>query len=143
MFDDRLKRLREARGLTQEQTAVNLGIPLRTYRSYETDDREPNSGVLIKIARFFGVTTDYLLNYNADFYAAVTNQPMEKYLKLDTHGKKIVDLVLNEEFARCTEDVQKTANYWAARSKENNYNTIEDRQIGDLSIYEESDDTNL
>lgn len=143
MFDDRLKRLREARGLTQEQTADNLGIPLRTYRSYETDTREPNSGVLIKIAKFFGVTTDYLLNYNVDIQAVETKQQTEKYLKLDTHGKKMVDFVINEEFARCTENKSTQKTLWAARSKNNSYDTIEDRQISDLSVCEESDDTDL
>lgn len=143
MFDDRLKRLREARGLTQEQTADNLEIPLRTYRSYETDSREPNSGVLIKIAKFFGVTTDYLLNYNADIQNVGIKQQTEKYLKLDPHGKKMVDFVLDEEFARCTEDISTQKPIWAARSKDNSYGAIEDRQIGDLSACEESDDTDL
>lgn len=61
MFEDRLKRLRESRGETQKNIAEQLNIPLRTYVSYENNEREPNSELLIKLVNLFGVTADYLL----------------------------------------------------------------------------------
>lgn len=61
MFDKRLQRLREARGLTPVQAAEALGLVPRTYTSYEKNEREPNAEVLIRIALYFGVSTDYLL----------------------------------------------------------------------------------
>ncbi len=66
MFDDRLKKLRQARGLSQAQVAEDLGIPQKTYCNYERNEREPNSTVLIKLGTYFGVTLDYLLGYHCE-----------------------------------------------------------------------------
>lgn len=63
MFDDRLLNLRKARHLTQQELANELDLKLNTYRHYENDEREPSSMTLLRIARFFGVTIDYLLDY--------------------------------------------------------------------------------
>ena len=65
MFDRRLQRLREARGLSVNQAAEALDLVPRTYASYEKNEREPNAEVLIKIALYFGVSTDYLLGVPA------------------------------------------------------------------------------
>ena len=65
MFDRRLQRLREARGLSVNQAAEALELVPRTYVSYETNEREPNAEGLIKIALYFGVSTDYLLGVPA------------------------------------------------------------------------------
>lgn len=66
MFDDRLKNLRLARGLSQTQVANDLGMPQKTYCNYERNEREPNSTALIKLATYFGVTLDYLLDYHCE-----------------------------------------------------------------------------
>ena len=64
MFDDRLKRLRLARNLSQQEAADALGLKVNTYRNYENNEREPSSNTLIKIGAYFGVTLDYLLDFN-------------------------------------------------------------------------------
>ena len=61
MFDQRLKQLREARGLTMRQAAADLDIPYTTYVHYEKDENEANSTALVKMAMYFGVSADYLL----------------------------------------------------------------------------------
>ena len=66
IFDDRLKKLRIARGISQSQLAEELGMPQKTYCNYERNEREPSSTTLIKIASYFGVTLDYLLDYHID-----------------------------------------------------------------------------
>lgn len=63
MFDDRIKKLRKARGITQAQAAKDLDLPQKTYCNYERDEREPNSTVLVKLALYYGVTVDYLLGF--------------------------------------------------------------------------------
>lgn len=67
MFNDRLKRLREARGLSRQQVSDMLDIKSRTYVSYENNEREPNSEILIKLSEFFGVSVDYLLGVSTSF----------------------------------------------------------------------------
>ena len=60
-FGQRLNELRKSRAIPARKLAETLGIGLRSYRAYESGDREPHFETLIKIADFFDVSTDYLL----------------------------------------------------------------------------------
>ena len=60
-FSQRLKQLRKAKHMTQGQVAERIGVTASMVSSYEVDIRLPSYDVLIKIARLFGVTLDYLL----------------------------------------------------------------------------------
>ena len=57
----RLKELREAKGLTQKQLSELLNINSVTYLHYEKEQREPPLALLADLAKFYEVTTDYLL----------------------------------------------------------------------------------
>lgn len=57
----RLKELRKNRGISQEQVAHDLGLSLRGYQNYEYGLREPNIAMILKLAEYYNVTTDYLL----------------------------------------------------------------------------------
>lgn len=61
MLGNRIKQLREELGLKQEELANKLSISPSAIGMYETNKREPNNELTIKLANFFGVTTDYLL----------------------------------------------------------------------------------
>ena len=61
MIGDILNKTRKAQGLTAQQMADYLGINLRSYRAYESNDRQPSLQMLVKIADKLNVTTDYLL----------------------------------------------------------------------------------
>ena len=56
-----LKSLRKSRGLTQSQLGVSVGLSKAVVSKYENGMGYPTFDVLIKIADYFGVTTDYLL----------------------------------------------------------------------------------
>lgn len=58
---DKIKELREKRDLTQDQLASILDLSRSTIGMYERDERQPGYELLIKIADYFNVTTDYLL----------------------------------------------------------------------------------
>lgn len=60
-FGDRLQELRRGAGLTQKQVADALNIHSVTYLHYEKDQREPPLELLVRMAVFFDVTTDWLL----------------------------------------------------------------------------------
>ncbi|HCA29743.1 MAG TPA: hypothetical protein DEP23_09355 [Ruminococcaceae bacterium] len=62
MFSEKLKALRIKRGLNKREMSNLLNMPYTTYNNYETNAREPNSDVLVKIANEFGVSTDFLLD---------------------------------------------------------------------------------
>lgn len=60
VFGERLKEVRLEKGETQEQTAKALGITSVCYLHYEKSQREPSFDLLVKIARHFCVSLDYL-----------------------------------------------------------------------------------
>lgn len=61
-----LKVLRSKAGKTQQEMADALSIDRITYHRYETGQREPTLATLKKIAEYFSVTTDYLLDLTDD-----------------------------------------------------------------------------
>ena len=61
MIGDKLKKLRQGKKLTQTEFADKIGISRGTYAHYEINKRHPDYQTLIKIAKFFDVSTDYLL----------------------------------------------------------------------------------
>ena len=60
-LSDRLLALRVENKLLQQDIAKNNGIPLRTYQRYERGESEPVSSIIIKLANYFDVSSDYLL----------------------------------------------------------------------------------
>lgn len=60
-MESRIKQLRENRGLIQEILAAELGITQQMFSKYERDILCIKVDVLMKIAEYFNVTTDYLL----------------------------------------------------------------------------------
>ncbi len=57
----RLKDIREDRDVTQKQLANYLHIKQNTYSQYENGQRSLPLDVLIKLAEYFGTSTDYIL----------------------------------------------------------------------------------
>lgn len=60
-FGELLKSLRVNAGLTQKQLADKLGVSKNAVSYYEKSLRYPSSDILIRIARVFRVSADYLL----------------------------------------------------------------------------------
>ena len=57
----RLKELRVEKKLSQADLATATGLTQGAITYWETGQRVPNATAVITLARFFGVTTDYLL----------------------------------------------------------------------------------
>lgn len=57
----RLKDLRNSKNLTQKQVSERLGIAVSTLSGYELEEKHPSYFVLMKLARLYDVTTDYLI----------------------------------------------------------------------------------
>ena len=62
----RLKELRTARHITQLKLAMDLNMSQNTISRYETGEREPGLAELVKIADYFSVSIDYLLERTDD-----------------------------------------------------------------------------
>lgn len=61
MIGQRIAALRRERGMSQAQLAQQLKISPSAMGMYEQGRREPSMETVISIARFFEVSTDYLL----------------------------------------------------------------------------------
>jgi len=59
-FPERLVQLKIEKNLLQKNIAKETDVSLRAYRYYETGEKEPTLGVLIKLADYFDVSLDWL-----------------------------------------------------------------------------------
>lgn len=66
MFHTRVRELRKAKGLTQVDLANALGVTKQSVSNWENDNIQPSIDMLVRIARYFSVTTDYLLGLDAE-----------------------------------------------------------------------------
>ena len=66
MYYKRLRDLREDKDLAQKEVAAHLGIDQRVYSNYETGKREIPVHLVIKLARFYNTSTDYILELRDD-----------------------------------------------------------------------------
>ena len=57
----RIRDLREDRDLTQTQVAKMLSMSQTGYSKYETGENDIPTAILIRLARFYGTSVDYLL----------------------------------------------------------------------------------
>ena len=57
----RLRDLREDKDLSQKALSQIIGMSQTGYSKYETGENDIPTGILIKLARFYGVSIDYLL----------------------------------------------------------------------------------
>ena len=58
---EKLRSLRIEKNLTQKQVADRIGLAISAVSSYESGSRYPTYDTLLKLARMFHVSTDYLL----------------------------------------------------------------------------------
>ena len=62
MFADKLKALRTARGMKQDELAAELGVVRKTISDYENGRRYPKStDTVTKLCGIFGVSGDFLM----------------------------------------------------------------------------------
>jgi len=61
MLSQRIFELRKGKGLSQADLGQELSFTQQTIAKWEKGVAEPNSESIVRLARFFGVTTDYLL----------------------------------------------------------------------------------
>ena len=62
MTGKNIKKLRKTRGLTQAELARELGITRSSVNAWEMGVSMPSTTFLLKLAKIFRVSTDYLLD---------------------------------------------------------------------------------
>ena len=88
---NKLKFLRAQKNITQDQIAKDLFINQKTYSRYETGVSEPDYATLKKIANYFDVTTDYLLDNENEEFVMISKEDFKQLIK----ASKIIDKIRN------------------------------------------------
>lgn len=72
MLNERIKKLRTLCGMSQVEMAAKLGISKQSVSNWENDNIQPSIEMLLKIARLFSVSTDYLLGIENRRYLEIS-----------------------------------------------------------------------
>lgn len=74
VFGERLRQLRELRGLGQKEVGAWIGVSDSSIGKYESSARTPNPDAIMTLAEKFGVTSDYLMGISNS-----PNPPAQSY----------------------------------------------------------------
>lgn len=104
-----LKKLREARGLTQQKLAEQFRLSQQTIHKYENGLAEPDIETMKLMAGFFHTTIDYLVDFASESEPGSVTGVIEKhfitpsdyhhlylYRKLSNEIKRNFDAILEE-----------------------------------------------
>ena len=80
MFSERLRDLRNEKGISQKELATALFVSQQTVAKWETDRSTPNPDMISKIAQYFEVSSDYLIG-NSDFKTTAASSPTDDDIK--------------------------------------------------------------
>lgn len=104
----RIREARESLGLTQSELAGLVGVTGSAIANYEKDTSHPKESVMYKLFDALNVDANYLFQDVANISKNTNNisfyefDRIKKYRQLDNYGKHIIDLLLEEEYRRCT-----------------------------------------
>ena len=72
MFGDIIKNLRKTNNVSQVQLAQKLDVSKQTISNWENNNILPSIEMLVKISKYFSVSTDYLLELDNRKYLEIT-----------------------------------------------------------------------
>lgn len=96
MLGRKLKEQRFKRGITQAEFARDLGVSQQAVGGWEVNRSEPSFDTLKRIANYFGVTTDYLLDKEKqNVINNEENALLDGYRQLNADGQKLILTMMN------------------------------------------------
>ena len=114
-IQERIRDLRQEKKLTLEQLSEQTGLSKSALGSYESNDTKDISHyAIIKLAKFYGVTTDYLLGTSEQKTVGGTSMypdsdftPKQGLLPPEKVNRRLLqELVSHEEFPRLLADIE-------------------------------------
>lgn len=91
MLHERIRQLRIERGWSQVELAEKLCVSKQSVSNWENDNIQPSIQMLMKIARIFSVSADFLLGDDSRLFLEITDLP-SVYV---AHIQQIVDDLRN------------------------------------------------
>lgn len=133
ILGDNIRKLRLEKGLRGEDLGKHFNVTKAAVSNWESGNRKPDSDIIVKLAEFFDVTTDYLLgnlkirNYNQN----------KKGIKIPVLGRVIAGVPIEAieeiiDYEEITEEMANTGDYFALQVTGN---SMEPRMLdGDVVI---------
>ena len=101
----RIKELRTGMNLTQEELAKSINVTKGAIANYEKEVSIPKPEIMYKLFSALNCDANYLYqddikNLKQDTYSLVEKKLVSDYRRLDDHGKKAVNVIMNVELER-------------------------------------------
>ena len=96
LFGEKLKKLRKARGLSQEQLADELQVSRQAISKWELGESTPDTDNLVALSDYFGVSIDYLLRDKevSDVFEKVTVREVQPIVSSGCLKKGVIGFIL-------------------------------------------------
>lgn len=106
---DRIKEAREHKNLSRSELAEKANVTLSAISNYENSISSPKEPVLLKLMDILEIDANFLFQDMVEKKPSVYLTPSEntlldKYRRLDTFSKELVDIVIDKELERSTSD---------------------------------------
>ena len=103
-FSDQLKKARIAAGYSVREAIgafhqQNIDISEKTLYGWERGIRTPDADVFLRLCQIYQIDSLSVFQ-DIPHEKSVSTEMERKYASLDAHGRRLVELVLNEEFER-------------------------------------------
>lgn len=79
---DKIKKIRDLNGYTQDDLAKKLGISKSTIGMYEQNRRSPDLDILLRISETFNVSVDYMLKDGRNQDSSADKKMLHKLIEL-------------------------------------------------------------
>lgn len=108
-FGEKIKNARNIKKLTQRQLAELIGAKHNSISDWENDKNKPDPDTIELLCGVLEITPNYLLARSQDEFSPAEKLFIKQYRELDTHGKEIVDFILDKEHERCKAEQDTTS----------------------------------
>lgn len=96
MFGEIIHSLRKSYGLSQVELAHKLGVTKQAVSNWENNNILPSIDMLVRIAKYFSVSCDYLLEMDQRHFIDVSDLTLEEV----SHIQQIVNDLRRAEFRK-------------------------------------------
>lgn len=111
----RIKEARENKGMTQAELGKKVGTTGSSITNYEKETSHPKEEILYRLIEALSVDANFLFQDVVHIPSEQNNvtlseyKHLEKYRKLDAHGKEMVDFTLEKEYERSISLIEERA----------------------------------
>lgn len=91
---NKIRQCRELNHMSQKFVALSVGVSAPMVSQWESGIKKPSKENIVKLAKLFGVTTDYLLDYEPEThdtdFSAEEHQLILFFRQLNTTGRHLL-----------------------------------------------------